>query len=77
VQTGVGPPGFTVFTNRAAELHFSWRRFLENRLREAGGWAGVPLFVEYKTEKGPRRKKDSSAGSRKVSANAPGKRRRR
>ncbi len=76
-QTGVGPPAFTVFTNRAAELHFSWRRFLENRLREAGGWAGVPLFVEYKTEKRPRVRKGSSDGTRKVPAGAPGKRRRR
>jgi GTP-binding protein len=55
VQTGAGPPGFTVFTNREAEIHFSWRRFLENRLREAGGWAGVPLFVEYRTEKRSRK----------------------
>jgi GTP-binding protein len=62
VQTGTGPPSFTVFTNRAAELHFSWRRFLENRLREAGGWAGVPLCVEYRTEKRPRRRRGSSVG---------------
>jgi GTP-binding protein len=56
VQTHTAPPRFTVFTNRGAELHFSYRRYLENRLREAGGWAGVPLFVEYRVEKERRRR---------------------
>ncbi len=56
-QTRTAPPRFTVFTNRKVELHFSYRRFLENRLREAGGWQGVPLFIEYRTDKKTRRKK--------------------
>ncbi|MCX7022083.1 MAG: ribosome biogenesis GTPase Der, partial [bacterium] len=77
VQTNAGPPGFTVFTNRVAEIHFSWRRFLENRLREAGGWAGVPLFVEYRMEKRPRRQKGSSDAERSFSGAASKKRGRR
>ncbi|MCK4593406.1 ribosome biogenesis GTPase Der, partial [bacterium] len=55
-QTRTAPPRFTVFTNREVELHFSYRRFLENRLREAGSWRGVPLFIEYRTEKRPRKR---------------------
>jgi len=77
VQTGASPPRFTVFLNRKAQLHFSWRRFLENRLREAGGWAGVPLFVEYRMEKRPRRQKGSSDDAKSVSGAAPKKRGRR
>ena len=33
-QTGVAPPTFVLFTNVATKLHFSYERFLENRLRE-------------------------------------------
>ena len=33
-QTGVAPPTFVLFTNVATKLHFSYERFLENRLRD-------------------------------------------
>ena len=33
-QTGVAPPTFVLFTNVAASLHFSYVRYLTNRLRE-------------------------------------------
>ena len=37
-QTGVAPPTFVFFTNVATEFHFSYERFLVNRLREAFGF---------------------------------------
>jgi hypothetical protein len=36
-QTGVCPPQFVLFTNVATKLHFSYERFLVNRLRDAFG----------------------------------------
>jgi GTP-binding protein len=42
-QTGVAPPTFVLFTNVATKFHFSYQRFLENRLRETYGFLGTPL----------------------------------
>ena len=43
VQTGVAPPLFTLFTTRGERLHFSYERYLRNRLREAFGFVGTPI----------------------------------
>jgi GTP-binding protein len=42
-QTGVAPPTFVLFTNVATSLHFSYERYLDNRLRERFGFVGTPL----------------------------------
>ncbi len=42
-QTGVAPPSFVLFTNVATEFHFSYERFLVNRLRDAFGFEGTPI----------------------------------
>jgi len=42
-QTGVAPPSFVLFTNVATEFHFSYHRFLINRLRESFGFEGTPI----------------------------------
>mgnify|MGYP000107714568 CR=1 FL=1 len=42
-QTSVAPPMFVFFTNIATTFHFSYSRFLENRLREAYGFLGTPI----------------------------------
>jgi GTP-binding protein len=44
-QTGVAPPSFVLFTNVATRLHFSYERFLENRLREQYGFFGTPIRI--------------------------------
>jgi GTP-binding protein len=44
-QTGVAPPTFVLFTNVATKLHFSYERYLENRLREKYGFVGTPLRI--------------------------------
>ncbi|MBN1643814.1 MAG: ribosome biogenesis GTPase Der [Dehalococcoidales bacterium] len=48
-QTAVNPPVFTFKVNDASLVHFSFRRFLENRLREAFGFTGTPLNLVFKT----------------------------
>jgi GTP-binding protein len=44
-QTAVAPPTFVLFTNVATKLHFSYERFLENRLRETYGFVGSPIKI--------------------------------
>ena len=48
VQTGVGPPTFTLFTSRGDRLHFSYERFIRNRLREAFGYKGTPIRLKVR-----------------------------
>ena len=45
-QAGVAPPTFIVFTNRPGKLHFSFERFLENRIRERFGFVGTPIVIK-------------------------------
>jgi GTP-binding protein len=47
-QAAVAPPTFVLFTNRAAKLHFSYQRFLENRIRETFGFLGTPIWIKVK-----------------------------
>jgi GTPase len=47
-QTGVAPPTFVFFTNVATRFHFSYERFLVNRLRESFGLAGTPLRLHVR-----------------------------
>jgi GTP-binding protein len=44
-QVQVEPPTFVLFANGAELIHFSYRRYVENRLREAFGFGGTPLRV--------------------------------
>jgi GTP-binding protein len=44
-QVGTAPPTFVLKINQAGELHFSYLRYLENRIREAFGFEGTPLRV--------------------------------
>ena len=48
VQTGVAPPTFTLFTSRGARLHFSYERFIRNRLRAAFGFEGTPIRLKVR-----------------------------
>lgn len=42
-QTGTRPPSFIIFVNKAEGVHFSYRRYLTNCLRQAFGFAGCPI----------------------------------
>jgi GTP-binding protein len=50
-QGGVAPPIFIAFTNRSGKLHFSFERFLENRIREKFGFAGTPIVIKSKARR--------------------------
>ena len=48
-QADICPPRFIIFVNEPELLHFSYLRFIENRLRESFGFEGTPLkFVVRK-----------------------------
>ncbi len=42
-QVSVKPPTFVVFVNDRELMHFSYTRYLENKIREAFGFRGTPL----------------------------------
>ncbi|MBI4268148.1 MAG: ribosome biogenesis GTPase Der [Chloroflexi bacterium] len=48
-QSGVNPPTFVFFVNDTRLVHFSYRRYLENSLRQAFGFVGTPLHLLFKT----------------------------
>ena len=63
-QAAVAPPTFVFFASDASAVHFSYRRYLENRLREQFGFDGTPIrlvFRDRSSVKLPRRKRLRSA----------------
>ena len=52
-QVAVKPPTFVVFVNDKELMHFSYLRYLENKIREAFGFEGTPLkfFVRERKER--------------------------
>ena len=60
-QATIEPPTFVLFASDAKSVHFSYRRFLENRIREAFDFEGTPLRLIFrersKVELEPRRRK--------------------
>lgn len=47
-QDSIGPPGFTVYVNKADLVHFSYRRYLENAIRDTYGFEGTPLRMRFR-----------------------------
>ena len=44
-QVSVKPPTFVVFVNEPELMHFSYERFLENRIRDAFDFTGTPIKI--------------------------------
>ncbi|MBR3595081.1 ribosome biogenesis GTPase Der [Candidatus Saccharibacteria bacterium] len=51
VQTDTCPPWFVVHGHGLSTLHWSWKRFLENKLREAYPFVGTPIMFSYRDDK--------------------------
>ena len=47
-QTGVKPPKITLYINNKELTHFSYQRYLENKIRENFGFEGTSMQFEYK-----------------------------
>ena len=50
-QVGVNPPTFVIFVNDRELFHFSYQRYIENRFREAFGFAGTPVHFMIRERK--------------------------
>ncbi len=63
-QVQIEPPTFVLFANGAELIHFSYRRYLENRLREAFGFSGTPirLFIRERAREESTRKQGGPKG---------------
>ncbi len=51
-QIGVAPPHFILFTNYPRNVHFSYQRYLINRLRESFGFEGTPIRLSFRQRTG-------------------------
>lgn len=51
-QVDVQPPTFVFFVNDPEAIHFSYRRYLENQLRQAFGFQGTPLRLIFRAKGG-------------------------
>jgi GTP-binding protein len=54
-QASTSPPTFVLFTSsrsHRAKLHFSYERYIENRLREEFGFLGSPIRLKQRRKKG-------------------------
>lgn len=51
-QTGTKPPKFTLRVNNKGLVHFSYERYLENKLRENFDLQGTPIVIQFKNRSG-------------------------
>jgi len=79
-QAAISPPTFVFFASDASSVHFSYRRYLENRLRETFGFHGTPVRLVFRDRASvrlPRRRKPKSVPSKPTRRSAPRTRRSR
>ena len=51
-QTGTKPPKFTFRVNNKGLVHFSYERYLENKIRENFDFTGTPITLQFKNRSG-------------------------
>ncbi len=50
VQVKSAPPTFNIQVNSKGLIHFSYERYLENKLREAFNFEGTPIVLQFKNK---------------------------
>jgi GTP-binding protein len=78
-QAGIAPPTFVFFASDAASVHFSYRRYLENRLRDTFGFHGTTIrlvFRDRSSVKPPRRRSRRGSMARPTRRSQPSRSRR-
>jgi len=50
MQTGINPPTFTIIVNDAKLVHFSYKRYLENQIRQTFGFKGTAIRILFKSK---------------------------
>lgn len=51
-QTGTNPPTFTVFCTYPDLIHWGYKRYMENNMREEYDLVGTPIFLDFKHKHG-------------------------
>jgi GTPase len=64
-QAGVAPPTFVFFATDPASLHFSYRRYLENRLRDAYSFDGTPIRLVFREQVREKRERKRARARRR------------
>jgi predicted GTPase len=66
-QESTRPPAFAVLVNDAARVHFTYRRYLENRMREQFDFGGTSIILRFrsKTRPGAAKREAAKADTRK------------
>ncbi len=49
-QASVGPPTFNIQVNNKILVHFSYHRYLENKIRESFDFEGTPIVLQFKNK---------------------------
>ena len=49
-QVGTKPPTFNVYVNSKGLVHFSYERYLENKIRESFDFEGTPIVIQFKNK---------------------------
>lgn len=53
-QTGIKPPKITLQVNNKNLVHFSYQRYLENKIREEIDLTGTPIILQFKNKNNPK-----------------------
>jgi len=61
-QVAIDPPKFIFFVNNKDAFHFSYIRYIENKLRKKYGFMGTPLQIELRDSMGNRRSRRREDG---------------
>lgn len=69
-QPEVSPPTFIFFVNDPALLHFSYYRYLENQLRQAFGFEGTAIRLEFRQRQSDNADQDERKGPKSRRPNA-------
>ena len=56
-QVKTDPPTFVIFSNKTKKLHFSFERFVENRIREKFPFTGAPIIIRQRSGRSEAKKK--------------------
>jgi GTP-binding protein len=63
-QTGQNPPTFTFFATYPDLIHFGYRRYLENNIRDEWDFTGTPIRLEFRHKHGDDLRRDHTARGR-------------
>jgi GTP-binding protein len=61
-QVSVDPPKFVIHINDPKLLHFSYARYIENRLRDHHPFPGTPVLLDFRGSQDETRRKGGKKG---------------